>query len=226
MIVTFDLFSALTDSRRGGAATFAAMAAERRWPVSGAELYDEWDRCNKEAQRLAGPPRRTTFRRLSRDALAAAHTALGLDGPGSDPDRDIDRVRAGVPDWPLWPDVADGLRAVAAHARVGLLSNVDDDLVVTTRAHPLVEDDLVLTSQRLGAYKPDPAIYHRARELVGGELVHVASSARDVRGAIEAGIATVRLVRPGHRLDPEGPVPTASVTEVAGVVAALPGGPR
>jgi 2-haloacid dehalogenase len=44
-------------------------------------------------------------------------------------------------------------------------------------------------------------------------LVHVAASARDVRGALEAGVTTVRLVRRGHVLDAEGPQPSLEVEE-------------
>ena len=117
----------------------------------------------------------------------------------------------------------DGLPRLAAHHRVGLLSNVDDELFARTAAAPLVDPDVALTSQRLQAYKPHPEIYLRAREALG-ELVHVAMSARDVRGALEAGISTVRLRRPGHELDPEGPRPAyevGSMHELRGVLASM-----
>lgn len=218
MIVTFDLFSAMTDTRRGASATFAAIAARRGWPQSGTELYDAWDLRNKQAQRTAVTEPWTSFRELSRRALAEAYTDLGLD---ADAGADLALLHETVPSWPLWPDIADGLRAVASHVDgVGILSNVDDDLVRATRAWELVDPALVLTSQRLGAYKPDPAIYLRARDRVDG-LVHVAASARDTRGALEAGIPVVRLAREGHRVDPDGPVPPVEVTDARDLPAAL-----
>ena len=79
----------------------------------------------------------------------------------------------------------------------------------------------MLTSGRLHAHEPPPGIHHRARERAGGRLVHVATSARDVRGALAAGIDVVRLRRPGHRLDPEGATPqveAADLREVAGLL--------
>jgi hypothetical protein len=51
--------------------------------------------------------------------------------------------------------------------------------------------------------------------------VHVATSARDVRGVIEAGCPMVRLRRPGHRLDPEGPPPTYEIDDVRELPAVL-----
>ena len=49
----------------------------------------------------------------------------------------------------------------------------------------------------------------------------MATSARDVRGALEAGIAVVRLRRPGHELDPEGPATRDEAIDVRGVGALL-----
>jgi 2-haloacid dehalogenase len=129
-----------------------------------------------------------------------------------------------VEDWPLWPDVAAQLPELGQRYRVGVLSNVDDAIFARTRVAPLVDDAAVLTSERLRAYKPAPELYLRARERAGGELTHVATSARDVRGALEAGIPVVRLRRPGHTLDPAGPVPRDEADDVRGVAALLSGG--
>jgi len=216
--VTFDLFSALIDSRTGGAAAFGRLCRDRRWSVTGAQLYDSWDPLNKAAQRDC--PSWVPWREPSTSALHRAYAELGLDGDAA---ADVEELAASMSDWPLWPDVTDGLPRLAAHHRVGLLSNVDDELFARTAAAPLVDPDVALTSQRLRAYKPHPEIYLRAREALG-ELVHVATSARDVRGALEAGISTVRLGRPGHELDPEGPRPTyevGSMHELRGVLASM-----
>lgn len=210
MIVTLDLFSAATDTRSGAGAALGAIAAERGWPHDGLDLYDVWDRHNKALQREARPPQ--TFADVSREALRRAYADLELDtGTAGE---DLARLHATAADWPLWPDVADGIRGLAGVARVGLLSNVDDGLARRTRAAALVDPDLLLTSQRLGAFKPDPAIYRAAIEAAAADrIVHVAASARDVRGALEAGIPVVRLARPGHVVDPDGPVPPVEVSD-------------
>ncbi len=148
------------------------------------------------------------WRGPARRALAAAYADLGLSG---EPAEGVEALVESLPDWPLWPDVPAGLAALRNAWRVGLLSNVDDDLFASTAAAPLVDLDVALTSERLGVYKPHAAIYRRAVD-EHGPLVHVAASARDVRGALEAGIPTVRLQRPGHKVDPDGPRPTHEVT--------------
>jgi 2-haloacid dehalogenase len=209
MLVTFDLFSALIDSRTGGSAVLGRLAAVRGWEVDGERLYDEWDRRNKASQR--DEPEWIPFAEHCRRALAAAYSDLGLDGDATD---DAALLNRSVADWPLWPDVASQLPELAQRHRVGVLSNVDDAIFARTAVAPLVDDDAVLTSERLRAYKPAPELYLRARERAGGDLTHVATSARDVRGALEAGIRVVRLRRPGHQLDPAGPAPRDEADDV------------
>jgi 2-haloacid dehalogenase len=210
-LVTFDLFSALIDSRMGASAVLDGLARARGWSVDGGVLYDVWDARNKASQREL-----TTwvpFAEHCRRALAGAYAELHLPG---DPDADVVVLLRSVGDWPLWPDVAEELPRIAARHRVGVLSNVDDDVFARTQVAQFVADDAVLTSERLQAYKPAPEIYRRARERAGA-LVHVATSGRDVRGALEAGIDVIRLRRPGHALDPSGPVPDQVAGDLAEV---------
>ena len=215
-LITFDLFSALIDSRLGGSAVLDGLARARRWPADGGTVYDAWDRRNKAAQR--DEPEWISFAEHSRRALAGAYAELGLAG---DADEDVVVLLRSVADWPLWPDVVETLPEIAARHRVGILSNVDDDVFARTRVAGLVADDAVLTSQRLRAYKPGPDIYRRAREHAGGDLVHVPTSARDVRGALEAGIEVIRLRRPGHVLDPTGPQPGREAADLRELAALL-----
>jgi phosphoglycolate phosphatase-like HAD superfamily hydrolase len=153
VLVTFDLFSALIDSRAGGSAALGELARAHGWDVDGGRLYDLWDAHNKASQ--AELESWVPFAEHCRRALAATYLELR--------------------------------RAADA----------DDD------------------TERLRAYKPRPVIYHRAREAAGGDLLHVATSARDVRGAVAAGVPVVRLRRPGHNLDPSGPRPEQEVSGLA-----------
>ncbi|MBB3086734.1 HAD family hydrolase [Geodermatophilus sabuli] len=215
MLVTVDLFSALIDSRTGGSAALARITG-----ADGGRLYDRWDAANKASQR--DEPAWIPFAEHSRRALAATYADLGVD---RDATADSVALLDSVGDWPLWPDVPEGLSALSRLGPVGVLSNVDDAVFARTRVAPLVGSLLdpaaVLTSERLGAYKPAAGIYRRAVELAGGRLTHVATSARDVRGALAAGIDVVRLRRPGHTLDPDGGTPrreAADLPEVAGLL--------
>jgi 2-haloacid dehalogenase len=209
-LVTFDLFSALIDTRTGASRILAAIVADRRWSIGGERLYDEWDRRNKASQR--DEPEWIPYAEHCRRALAATYADLGLEGRAP---VDAAMLLGSVGGWPLWPDVATELPAIAARLRVGVLSNVDDDVFARTKVAALIPDDAVLTSERLRAYKPHREIYLRARERAGGGLVHVATSERDVRGALAAGLDVIRLRRPGHALAPSAAEPPRAADGLA-----------
>ncbi len=214
-VVTLDVLSALTDSHRGATTFLAGLTSS--WPVDPAEVARDWDARTKELHRTIRTWRRHAD--LATEALVSTYASLGVRRDAQD---DAAGLLASLADWPLWPDVA----ALAPESwdalRVGLLTNCDDELLAGTRAAALawVDPGLLVTSQSLQAYKPVAAFYDRARVRVG-PFVHVAASARDVRGALEAGVACVRLARPGHRLDPAGPAPAVTVHDAADLPAAV-----
>jgi 2-haloacid dehalogenase len=214
--VTFDLFSALIDSRTGAGAVFDRLSATYGWSVDGKAVYDAWDVQNKRAQRLCSTWQ--PYRALAAQALAEAYAALQIEG---DVAADLAQVLDSLPTWPLWPDVSEGLPTLGERYRLGLLSNVDDELFARTQAAAYIQPDLAMTSERLGAYKPSPAIYERAQGALG-PIVHIPTSARDVRGALEAGLPVVRLRRPGHELDPDGPRPTLEASHLGELEALVP----
>ncbi|UPK74956.1 hypothetical protein MU582_21400 [Nocardioidaceae bacterium SCSIO 66511] len=216
MIVTFDLFSALLDTRSGASSTFDSFARARDWAVTGTELYDVWDGLNKAAQkglaeRLEAGGEWESFTSVSTRTLAQTYADRGLD---ADAEVDLRAVHATIPDWSPWPDVVPAMAELSGAHRLGILSNVDDALFARTQIAGLVDPEVVLTSERLRAYKPGSRIYRRAAEHTGGH-VHVAASARDVRGSLEAGLMTVRVARPGHRVDPDGPQPAYEIDSLS-----------
>ena len=77
-LVTFDLFSALIDSRMGASAVLDGLAHARGWPVDGGTLYDVWDARNKASQRDL--PTWVPFAEHCRRALAGTYAELGLPG--------------------------------------------------------------------------------------------------------------------------------------------------
>ncbi len=214
-VVTLDVLSALTDSYRGATTFLAGLTSA--WPVAPAEVARDWDARTKELHRTTRTWRSHAC--FATQALSATYSSLEVERDVRD---DSAGLLASMTDWPLWPDVAALEPDAWTGRRVGLLTNCDDDLLARTLAAklPWVDPELLVTSQALRAYKPAAAFYHRARERVG-PFVHVAASARDVRGALEAGVACVRLARPGHRLDPDGPAPAVTVHDAADLPAAV-----
>ena len=83
-----------------------------------------------------------------------------------------------MPAWPPFPDTNPALRRLfEAGYRLGILSNVDDDLLAWTRRHLAVPFDIVVTAERAGSYKPAPRHFEMAREAIDGQRwLHAAQS--------------------------------------------------
>ena len=206
VLVTFDLFSALIDSRTG-----ASRGARRRSPPAAA------GRSTATALRRVGSPatrpRSATNRSGSRSPSTARRALAG-------------RLRRRSA-WSATP-TADAavllglgrrLAAVAGRRRrtcprsarrhrVGVLSNVDDDVFARTAVAPLVADDDVLTSERLRAYKPRPGASTGGRGSGPAATWCTWPPRRATSaGRSRPGIDVVRLRRPGHAARPGRPRP-------------------
>lgn len=212
--VSFDVYSALIDSRRGAGASLERISRERGWPRDGEELYVAWDARNKALHAQADGSE--SFRTLAARAMAETLLATGVD---DDAAAVTDALLGDVGSWPTWPDVPEGLAAVAATHPIALLSNIDDDVLAMTD----VGHDVTtwITSQRAGSFKPARGIYDHARAVLGDDLIHVPASGRDVYGSLTAGLRVVRVVRPGYPTDPAGPQPEHQVDDLRDLPAVL-----
>jgi len=121
-----------------------------------------------------------------------------------------------------YPEVPAALRALrdAGH-RLVVVSNWDISLHVALRDSglaPLV--DAAISSAEAGFAKPDPRIFERALELVGGDAqgaLHAGDSLHfDVAGALAAGLRPVLVVREGPEPQvPAGVAVIGSLTKLA-----------
>ena len=104
-----------------------------------------------------------------------------------------------LPDWPVFPDVAEALTALKARYKLAVISNVDDDLFAGTAQALRVDFDAVVTSQQARSYKPSLRNFHLARERMGVEKkrwLHVAESLyHDVAPANRLGVKSVWVDR-------------------------------
>src|SRR5260370_27734651 len=83
-----------------------------------------------------------------------------------------------LPSWKPFRDTNPSLESLqSAGIRLGILSNVDDDLLAETRKHFIVGFDLVITAQQVRSYKPGHAHFLNARERIGdAKWLHAAQS--------------------------------------------------
>jgi 2-haloacid dehalogenase/putative hydrolase of the HAD superfamily len=166
-VVTFDCYGTLIDWE-GGLATACIRAAWR------------------DGVRLERAAVIRAYMAAERDVEAGAYhryrdvLAQSAQGVAARLGWRLDPAHAGflaesLPTWVPFPDTNAALgRLRAAGYALGILSNVDDDLLAATRRHFTVDFELLVTAQQVGAYKPARPHFDAARRAIGSRAwLHV-----------------------------------------------------
>ena len=210
-VITFDCYGTLIDWESGiaGAFTRAVVgtgsrldphtvlaAYERIEPVVQAEEYRSYREVLTESAR-----------RVARElgwALPEARVGFLADS---------------LPFWTPFADTNAALeRLFKAGYQLGILSNVDDDLLADTRKHFTVPFDLIVTAQQVGSYKPADGHFTAARERIGGRRwLHAARSHfHDVTPCKRLGVPVAWINRAGEpRREPRPDRELSTLTELA-----------
>jgi len=213
-LLTFDCYGTLIDWNGGIGGALSAEAERQGRAVDTSMLLNAYHAAEPRVQ----AEQYRTYREVLTLLEAEIARQLGwapTDTPGY--------LAGSLPAWPPFSETNRALhRLAAAGFRLGILSNIDDDLLAGTRQQFGVEFDVLVTAQQMKSYKPAPAHFERALELVGGDrtrLLHIAQSYfHDVRPAVGMGIRTVWVNRLGETVPADGPVPTAEVADLAAAV--------
>ena len=103
-----------------------------------------------------------------------------------------------LPMWIPFPDTGSALKNLSEGHHLGILSNVDDDLIEGTLKQFPVRFDLIVTAEKVRSYKPRPAHFEQARRFIGNDRtwLHVAASwYHDIEPAVNLKIDTVWVNR-------------------------------
>lgn len=190
-IVTFDCYGTLIDWVSGIREAFATEHMDADAALS---AYAEIEPV-VEAE---------TYRRY-RDVLTA--TAQQVARKLGNPVADGAFLADSLPSWKPFADTNAALeRLRGAGIRLGILSNVDDDLLTETRKHFTVPFDLIVTAQQVRSYKPGHAHFTAARERIeDARWLHAAqSNYHDIVPANELGIDNAWINRHGNKALPGG----------------------
>ncbi len=108
-------------------------------------------------------------------------------------------LRNSQKDWPAFSDSADALKALKKKWKLGILSNVDDNLFKYSEKKLQIEFDWIITAERIGSYKPTLRNFEVMLDqlkLPKEHVLHVAQSLHhDHRPAKELGFTTVWINR-------------------------------
>jgi 2-haloalkanoic acid dehalogenase type II len=211
-VITFDCYGTLIDWEGGISEAFADAAAEDGVRLDGEAVLRAYAEVEPEVERVWRPYREV----LQETASRVAHM-LGWRVPY---ERCVFLARS-LPQWRPFPDTNAALEQLAAAGcRLGILSNVDDDLIAGTRKHFTVPFDFVITAQQVRSYKPGRAHFDAARERIGAaRWLHAAqSNYHDIVPCNAMGIPTAWINRKGEAALPGG-MPTHEFDDVAALAA-------
>jgi putative hydrolase of the HAD superfamily len=197
--VTFDVFGTLLDWEPEIASFFRAWAARNGLAVSDREILTAYDRLRQPLQDLRPALRYPEVLRRTFDAVAAEHDRR-VDGNDRDAFGEIAASHAPFEDS---RSALSALRSLGL--TLGALSNIDERSFAQATERAGISFDVVVTAERVGAYKPDHTHFWAALSdlLAMGipreRVLHVAQSRRaDIVPANRIGLSCVWVDRPGH----------------------------
>src|SRR5882757_5703539 len=202
--VTFDVYGTLIDWEPAIVEFLARWAARHGLTASGEELIMSFDRARALIQRerpahLYPEVLRRCFDRISGDF-----------GVPIDPEQ-REAFSTTPLQWPSYPDVPAGLKQLQSRAKIGALSNIDNASLASSCSKMTVKFDIVVTAERVGAYKPSPEHFETALadlDAIGiarSRVLHVGQSLRaDITPANKLGLTCIWINRPGRLLGLSG----------------------
>ena len=198
-VITFDCYGTLIDWESGIRAAFESAG------IDGAAALRRYAEVEPQVEGEAY--------RSYRDVLRETASRIA---PGAN-------LAESLPSWKPFPDTNPALQRLRrAGIRLGILSNVDDDLIAETRKHFTVDFDFVITAQQVRSYKPAHAHFLEARKRIGSAMwLHAAqSNLHDIVPANQLGIANAWINRHHQSPLPSG-TPTYEFASLTGLADAM-----
>jgi 2-haloacid dehalogenase len=195
----FDVFGTVVDWRRGIAREAEALLGrEKGLSLDWEEFADAW---RAKYQPAMEPIRRgerafTKLDVLHRENLVEVLADYGIT---SLTDAEIDRFNTAWHRLPPWPDSVPGLLRLKTKFIIGTQSNGNIALMVNMAKNGGLPWDVILGSEVVQAYKPQPEAYQRACEalmLPPEQVLMTAAHNNDLAAAKAQGMSTAFVARP------------------------------
>jgi len=203
--LVFDVFGTVVDWRGSIVREGEALSAAKGWRVDWPAFADAWRAGYQPAMqrvmqaKASGEAAWVKLDELHRGILHTLLPRFGLDHLTPAEREHLNLVWHRLDPW---PDSVAGLTRLKARYPIATLSNGNVSLLVDMARHGGLPWDCVLSAELFRAYKPSPAVYRGAADLLGiapGELLMVAAHPSDLAAAQRAGLKTAYVERPLER---------------------------
>jgi 2-haloalkanoic acid dehalogenase type II len=196
-VITFDCYGTLIDWETGIRNAFhtaiARTGGSQGLELKAFELYEEEERrVEREEPHL-----------LYRDVLSRTSLNVARKIGWKLSESESSFLARQLPTWTPFPDTNPSLAKLSRKHMLGVLSNVDNDLLAGTLNHLTSPFDIKVTAENVRSYKPAVGHFEEARRIIGDRpWVHVAASQyHDIEPAMQLGIKAVWVNRKNTRPD-------------------------
>ena len=223
-LITFDCYGTLIDWETGMLAAMRPLFRRDVRDISDAQLLETYGEVEGELE----SGRYLVYREVLSRSVREVGSRLGAK-VSADEGREF---AESLTSWEPFSDTVASLEKLAQRFRLGIISNVDDDLFAVTRKKLKVSFDPVVTAQQVESYKPSHRNFEemlRRSGLKKEQILHAGQSAyHDIVPANALGIRNVWVNRPSIRpgsgaTKPATARPTSEVHSLAELVSLLEG---
>ncbi|MGI8312639.1 haloacid dehalogenase type II [Saccharopolyspora hattusasensis] len=198
-VLFFDVLGTVVDEAGSAADEFERAVHDATGQSGhGKPLAATWlGECTQRLNSILGGESWAPLEEINRHALATAVEEQGLTVDASA----LDRLALVTRRLRPWPDAAPALRALSGRFTLAALSNATTAMLAAISRRGALPWHCVLSSELVRSYKPDPAVYAMALDLLRVEpeqSMLVAAHPWDLRAAAAKGIRTAYVARAGE----------------------------
>jgi 2-haloalkanoic acid dehalogenase type II len=171
-VITFDCYGTLIDWETGISSAFAQSL--KGLGLSKNEESRLFERYQEVEKRIEAQMPYRSYRKVLAEAFNSAAESFG-----KTVSREASNLLAEqLPTWRPFPDTNPALERLSTNHKLGILSNVDDDLLRGTLIQLTVPFDIIVTAERVKSYKPGTMHFKEAQKIIGPDRswLHVAAS--------------------------------------------------
>ena len=190
-VITFDCYGTLIDWETGLLGALRPMLERHGVKVEDQLLLETYAQAEGEIE--SGPYKR--YREVQADVVRRFGKRFGFEASVAEQAALADSIQG----WEPFPDTNDALRRLKSKYKLGIISNIDDELFAWSSEKMGGVFDFVITAQQVESYKPSRKNFEVAVKRIGlpkAQVLHAAESLyHDIAPTREMGIRNVWVYR-------------------------------
>ena len=190
-ILTFDCYGTLIDWESGILSALKKLVEAREKQLSDRQLLELFAELESAGEKGEYIP----YREVLKQVVANIGEKLNF----SPTETELNSLANSIKNWQPFPDTVEALKALKQKYKLGIISNIDEDLFAESAQHLQVEFDYLITAERAKSYKPSLNNFEIALQEIGAtkdKILHVAQSIyHDIVPAKSLGLSTVWVNR-------------------------------